>query len=233
MQKPKLLPDQKERESLVTYSIPTKCLYQSLQALPSYKGGKMNNIRYLDEEELERFGRAAKKNPLHALAFHLMIIGGLRVAELINIRLEHFKWDSGGDGELWVERVKGGLKQHLDLAPETKQKFNRWMRVRKRMKTGRNNPYLFPSRLSRSRSRSRDSFQQAFKEVCGKAGIENRSIHDLRHTTAVLLILQGKSLAAVRNQLGHSQISSTEQYLKFIKTKEESEEASQYLSGLL
>ena len=193
----------------------------------------MKTIRYLTEEELERFGRAAKKNPLHALAFHLMIIGGLRVQELVKIKVEHFNWDNGADGELWMERVKGGQKHHLDLVLETKQKYNRWMRIRKKLKTSRNNPYLFPSRLSRSRPRSRDSFQQAFKEVCGKVGIENRSIHDLRHTTAVLLILQGKSLAAVRNQLGHSQISSTEQYLKFIKTKEESEEASQYLSALL
>lgn len=193
----------------------------------------MNNIRYLDEQELERFGRTAKKNPLHALAFHLMIIGGLRVQELINIRLEHFKWDSGGDGELWVERVKGGQKHHLPLAPETKQKFNRWMRVRKKLETSRNNPYLFPSRLSRSRPRSRDSFQQIFKQVCAEADISGHSIHDLRHSAAVLLLLKGNSLAAVRNQLGHSQISSTEQYLKFIKTKEESKEASQYLSALL
>ena len=193
----------------------------------------MNNIRYLDEEELERFGRAAKKNPLHALAFHLMIIGGLRVQELVNIKVEHFKWDNRVDGELWVERVKGGLKHHLPLAPETKQKFNRWMRVRKRLETSRNNPYLFPSRLSRSRPRSRDSFQQIFKQVCAKADISGHSIHDLRHSAAVLLLLRGNSLAAVRNQLGHSQISSTEQYLKFIKTKEESKEASQYLSALL
>ncbi len=193
----------------------------------------MNNIRYLDEEELERFGRSAKKNPLHALAFHLMIIGGLRVAELIAIKVEHFKWDNGGDGELWIERVKGGLKHHLDLAPETKQKYNRWMKVRKRLETSRNNPSLFPSRLSRSRPRSRDSFQQIFKQVCAKVDISGHSIHDLRHSAAVLLLLKGSSLAAVRNQLGHSQISSTEQYLKFIKTKEESEEASQYLSGLL
>jgi len=193
----------------------------------------MNKIRYLDEEELERFGRAAKKNPLHALAFHLTILGGLRVQELINIRLEHFKWDSGGDGELWVERAKGGLKHHLPLASETEQKYNRWMKVRKRLETSRNNPYLFPSRLSRSLPRSRDSFQQTFKQICERANISGHSIHDLRHSVAVLLLLKGDSLAAVRNQLGHSQISSTEQYLKFIKTKEESKEASQYLSGLL
>ncbi len=193
----------------------------------------MNNIRYLDEEELERFGKVTKKNPLNALAFHLVILGGLRVQELVNIKLEHFKWDNGIDGELWVERVKGGLKHHLPLASETKQKFNRWMRVRKQLETSRNNPYLFPSRLSRSRPRSRDCFQQIFKEVCRKVNISGHSVHDLRHSAAVLLLLRGNSLAAVRNQLGHSQISSTEQYLKFIKTKEESEEASQYLSALL
>ena len=192
----------------------------------------MNKIRYLTDEELERFGKLTKKNPLDDLAFHLTILGGLRVQELVNIKLEHFKWLDGA-GKLWVERVKGGQKHHIALAPETERKYKRWMRVRNRLKMSRNNPYLFPSRLSRHRSRSRDSFQFAFKEVCGKAGIKDHSIHDLRHSVAVLLLLQGKNLATVRNQLGHSQISSTEVYLQFIETAKESKESSEYLSTLL
>ena len=192
----------------------------------------MHSIRYLTEEELERFGKVAKKNPLNDIAFHLTILGGLRVAELIGIKIEHFKWDDGV-GKLWVERVKGGLRHHINLVPETERMYKRWTRVRKRLNTSRNNPFLFPSRLSRNRPRSRDAFQWAFKEICERANISGHSIHDLRHSTAVLLLLQGKDLATVRNQLGHTQISSTEQYLKFIKTSKESKEASQYLGGLL
>ena len=192
----------------------------------------MNSIRYLNEEELERFGKATKKNPLNDLSFHLTILGGLRVQELVNIKLEHFKWLDGA-GKLWIERAKGGQKHHIALAPETERKYKRWMRVRKRLSTSRNNPYLFPSRLSRHRPRSRDSFQFAFKEICEQAGIKDHSIHDLRHSAAVLLLLQGKNLATVRNQLGHTQISSTEVYLQFIETAKESKESSEYLSGLL
>jgi site-specific recombinase XerD len=192
----------------------------------------MHGIRYLTEEELERFGKLTKKNPLNALAFHLTILGGLRVQELVNIKLEHFKWLDGA-GKLWVERVKGGQKHHIALAPETERLYKRWMRVRNRLKTSRSNPFLFPSRLSRHRSRSRDSFQFFFRDVCNQAGIKDHSIHDLRHSAAVLLLLQGKNLATVRNQLGHTQISSTEVYLQFIETAKESKESSEYLSGLL
>lgn len=193
----------------------------------------MNKIRYLDEEQLEKFGKLTKKNPLNDIAFHLTILAGLRVLELVNIKIEHFLWENGANGELWIQRAKGGQKQHIPLAPETERKYKRWIRVRNRLKMSRNNPYLFPSRLSKHRPRSRDSFQFAFKEICEQVGIKDHSIHDLRHSVAVLLLKKGKSLAVVRNQLGHTQISSTEVYLRFIETTKESEESSEYLSSLL
>jgi len=48
-----------------------------------------------------------------------------------------------------------------------------------------------------------------FKRCLKKAGLSERRLHDLRHTFATLLIMQGESLAYVRDQLGHASIKMT------------------------
>ena len=54
--------------------------------------------------------------------------------------------------------------------------------------------------------------QRAFKEACGKAGIEGIRFHDLRHTAATRLVEAGIPLHAVAELLGHSSIRMTERY---------------------
>jgi integrase len=48
-----------------------------------------------------------------------------------------------------------------------------------------------------------------FYKCLKKAGLRKIRLHDCRHTYATLLISQGESLAYVRDQLGHSNISTT------------------------
>ena len=47
-----------------------------------------------------------------------------------------------------------------------------------------------------------------------KAGLRHIRIHALRHTSASLLIQQGKSLAYVKEQLGHHKYPDGRRYLR-------------------
>ncbi|GAA0496801.1 hypothetical protein GCM10008986_24670 [Salinibacillus aidingensis] len=47
-----------------------------------------------------------------------------------------------------------------------------------------------------------------FKKLIGMAGLKEISFHDLRHTHASLLILNGTNLAIVKDKLGHPSIES-------------------------
>lgn len=189
--------------------------------------GRKGEIRYLNEQEITRFMKEVKKDKMYDLAFSLALSLGLRVAELVKIRLSDFNDQTK---KLHVAAVKGGREYKHELSGKMWRKYLRWMRAR----GSNNNPYLFPSRLYYDDHCSRDAFQQAFKKICKKAGISNHSIHDLRHTTAVSLVLEGKlSIAQIRDRLRHSSVSSTEIYFNLLNREKAEREANDHFDQYL
>ncbi len=57
------------------------------------------------------------------------------------------------------------------------------------------------------------SVLRSFRTACRNAGIEDFRFHDLRHTCASHLIMNGANLKEVQDHLGHRNISTTNRYL--------------------
>ena len=56
------------------------------------------------------------------------------------------------------------------------------------------------------------NIRRSFKSACNRAGIENFRIHDLRHTFASWLVMEGVPLFEVSKLLRHASIQMTERY---------------------
>jgi site-specific recombinase XerD len=54
--------------------------------------------------------------------------------------------------------------------------------------------------------------ERQWRRIRDKAGLQGVRLHDLRHTYASVLAMQGESMTVVAKLLGHRQLRTTERY---------------------
>jgi site-specific recombinase XerD len=169
----------------------------------------------LSKEEIKKLFEVIK-NPKHKLMIQLMYGSGLRVSELINLKVEDLELDKGFG---WVRKGKGN-KDRLFIVPESlKSEIRKFIGMKKIDEYNR----LFTSQ--RGRKYSIRSLQQIIKKARKKAKInKNISCHTLRHSFATHLIENGCSVSEVQALLGHKSPETTFVYVhtaspKLIKIK--------------
>jgi integrase/recombinase XerD len=134
---------------------------------------------------------------------------GLRVSELVNLRLSCLYFDVG-----YVRIIGKGDKERLVPvgAPAIKfiNLYRQNIRVHMPVIPG-NEDVVFLNR--RGRKLSRVMIFMIIKELAVKAGIsKNISPHTFRHSFATHLVEGGADLRAVQEMLGHESITTTEIY---------------------
>ena len=142
------------------------------------------------------------------LMFQLMLRYGLRVQEVRDLELKHLKLE---DNSLYIRRVKRGMSQYYPLRKDDMRLIERWIKTRAKM-TYNDSPYLFIT--AKSGQLSSQLPLKLFEKYSKEAGIEGHSCHSLRHSCAVNLLDGNVDLYDVKMWLGHSNISSTMEYLK-------------------
>ena len=144
----------------------------------------------------------------------LLYATGIRVTELIGLNLEDF------NPELKSIRVGSEKKtRSIPLYPAALRALNLYLAgTRSSMVTDSGEKALFVN-VNGSRM-SRQGFWKLLKHYQSKAGIEQEiTPHTLRHSFAVHLIENGAELSAVKELMGHSDISSTQVYTHMINQK--------------
>lgn len=138
----------------------------------------------------------------------LMYACGLRVSELVTLRLHQLNFDAG------VVRVlgKGGKERIVPVAPLALELVGRYLReVRPALAHLPDEDAIFLS--SRGRPFSRGGFWAKLKQYVRLAGLPaDTSPHTLRHSFATHMLSGGADLRALQEMLGHSALSTTEIY---------------------
>ena len=138
----------------------------------------------------------------------LLYATGLRVSELVGLRLEQLNLRQG------VVRVlgKGGKERLVPLGEEAVAWMERYLRdARVQLQKGKPDAVVFPG--GRGRPLTRQAFWHALRRYARRAGISKPvSPHVLRHAFATHLLNHGADLRVVQMLLGHSDVSTTQIY---------------------
>ena len=143
-----------------------------------------------------------------AAMLELMYAAGLRVSELIGLKMNAVNLEAG-----FVRVVGKGSKERIVPIGRKAMAI-----IQAYLKTGRGrllkeivSPYLFVARAGKPMTRQ--GFWKLLKRYALKAGLQQRvTPHSMRHSFASHLLEGGADLRAVQIMLGHSDITTTQIY---------------------
>ncbi|MDA5107613.1 tyrosine-type recombinase/integrase [Brevibacillus thermoruber] len=175
--------------------------------IPRVKVTSMNH--YLTKTDLSKLLAALREQGIRDYLIGLMLVLlGLRVSELTAVKWEDFYTDPS-ESSVWltIPNGKGGKSR------EVKVPALLW-----RMISANRNSLSTGSRLFPITSRQ---VERIIEKARVKCRLHKRvTPHWLRHTNATLALLNGATLQQVQENLGHSQLNTTQRYLHTIKLLE-------------
>ena len=159
-------------------------------------------VRFLDDEEREQLLKACNEssNPILYTVVILALSTGARRMEIMNLA-----W---GDIDLKrrvaiIHETKNDERRALPLGKHAFKEIQKLSELR-RIDTN----LLFPDETGKKPIDIRNLWERAIK----KAGIKDFRFHDLRHSAASYLAMNGASLAEIAAVLGHKTLQMVKRY---------------------
>ncbi|HXG57901.1 MAG TPA: site-specific tyrosine recombinase XerD [Thermoanaerobaculia bacterium] len=165
----------------------------------------------LAPSEVEALLRAPDRETPEGLRDRAMIellyATGLRVSELIRVRVDDLVMDAG----FLRTMGKGSKERIVPFGDSARDAIVEYIERARPHFDRRNDPHLFLT--VRGRPMTRQSFWMKIEQYARAAGIRSHvSPHVLRHSFATHLLENGADLRSVQMMLGHSDISTTQIY---------------------
>jgi len=139
----------------------------------------------------------------------LVIFYGLRIGEIIDLDQRHW---SRRAGVLHVKR-KGGRVVVVNLDPDVNDFLIRYDAAARSRKHGPE-PAIFVTWKGQRLNHA--AVLRQFSKLCARAGVDlwRGGLHQLRHTMAGIMLEDGENLQDISSYLGHTNLSSTDHYLR-------------------
>lgn len=173
---------------------------EALKRVRKVKQLEENNrrLRYLSREECQALIASCDTHlrPLVIMAINT----GMREGEIFNLR-----WDTHIDlkhGFILLDITKNGERREIPINGTVRVTLQNVIR---RLDI----PYVF---FNPETAKPYRRVQNSFKTALRKAGIKDFRFHDLRHTFASHLVMEGVDLTTVSRLLGHKDLTMTLRY---------------------
>jgi len=138
----------------------------------------------------------------HSLLLSVAYSGGLRLAEIVNLKCEDIDFTRN---VIWVRQGKGGKDRVVMLSKTIRNDLKSYLKIAV--------PKLHVFESNRGGPLSRRTAQAIFEQACHRAKIPWKvGIHSLRHSFATHLLENGTDLRYIQALLGHESSRTTEIY---------------------
>lgn len=181
---------------------------------------KFNNerLRYLSSDELSRLLEATRVSANRYLQTILIVAlsTGMRYGEIMNLRWRDILVDDDVGLLILLETTKNGERRGVPLVRDACGAISEMRREHAKHHQGKvkGDALLFPSENNAEVPvEIRKSWETALK----RAGIKNFHFHDLRHTAASYLAMEGATAPEIAEILGHKDLKMVMRYSHFNK----------------
>lgn len=198
--------------------------------------GKSKEEKYLNYDESLKLLDLIYKRLNTSRTYYLILLAlmsGMRFGEIVGLTTSDFDFVNN---TININKTWGHTKNmHSGWGP-TKTQVNRVIKMNQKtmdlfndmFKSLDSNPYdlVFFSDLSKYKVISNAAANKVLKSMISELGIQEITIHNLRHTHVSILLYKGVSIYYISKRLGHSDLETTlNVYTHMIKELEEKEEA--------
>ena len=161
-------------------------------------------VRFLDDQERQRLLNACKesRSPFLSSIVVLALSTGMRRGEILGLRWRDVDLCNK---RIVIQETKNGERRALPLVGNLLQLIEKL----KINASGSKDDYIFHSPESRTK---RCSIRTTWEFAIKRAEIENFRFHDLRHSTASYLAMNGASLLEIADILGHKTLQMVKRY---------------------
>ena len=165
-------------------------------------------IKYLDESKINR---GTYYDYIYAFGIKLMLYAGLRISEVLSLRLEDISIsdlvDANGKRDIYeihLESTKSGEEQTALVKIEDIQEELEYFKAYYQEDTSS----IFKAYKKESLIH-RSNFYIGANKIMQKAGVNKKGLHIYRHTCAMQLYRKSKDILVTKEKLRHSDIKTT------------------------
>lgn len=159
--------------------------------------------KFLTKRQMALLQELTKNNIRDRAIIETLFATGVRVSELLNIKIEDIKWETR---QIWIRNGKGKKERFVLFTYECREWLQAYLNVRTI-----ENEYLFGS--PRGGKLSIVLIDRNFREFSDKLGFKVTP-HMLRHTFATYLARKNMSQSFIQELLGHVNINTTSIYTR-------------------
>ncbi|MCM3491778.1 tyrosine-type recombinase/integrase [Alkalihalophilus marmarensis] len=158
---------------------------------------------YLSKTQLVGLQELTKNNLRDRAIIEMLYTTGVRISELLNIKLSDIKWEMM---QIWIRKGKGNKERFVLFTYEGAERLRAYLDQREEK-----SEYVFANRHGKPLSRC--LIEHQFRQYSEKLGFKVTP-HIMRHTFAAHLTEKNMDFTYIQELLGHANVNSTRIYTR-------------------